>query len=548
MKSIKEQNAINESQRIGRNTSRIAEALQTDIAIKYAEILDRQKAIKTSSLDEDFSDMERLTAELYRSVLAGFSNIADEVIDKSGKIFNQSIKEAKKLVKIDSDDEIKKYLYKITGDQLLSNQKIAYKNGRRIGYKEYVEMATRTRVQHQLVEQEQELGLLTSQLFYICDTFSDCANDHLDYQGKFYYSEKVLAGLDKGNTHYKEIMAGVRKCKSSIERVSSDMPFLTTRPNCRHRLIPIAIDDVVEKSVHTVLREQGANKGDYAKSVIKKNYDDSQRQRKIEKYIRTAKRNSEIFERFYDKTKDEEILKMLNNAKAKIRLGQANMRKLVKENETLKRDYRRENPYHLQKDLGVAYNSEKIRVRVDVKEENIQDFSSDKHALIVSDRLNDYTKRELADMSEFMRDNESFKKRVSKDVYFDTQEKIEELHSLFLEMREKEVEYTQGVVVYYAGENIIKDNTTTTLIANSFLATSPSQKIALGKIEAVDENVALYKIIMSPQSQNQALFNKDKSEVLIDTNSVYDIVGQEVVENMPQFTLLLRPKHKGAKR
>lgn len=548
MKSIKEQNAINESQRIGRNTSRIAEALQTDIAIKYAEILDRQKAIKTSSLDEDFSDMERLTAELYRSVLAGFSNIADEVIDKSGKMFNQSIKEAKKLVKIDSDDEIKKYLYKITGDQLLSNQKIAYKNGRRIGYKEYVEMATRTRVQHQLVEQEQELGLLTSQLFYICDTFSDCANDHLDYQGKFYYSEKVLAGLDKGNTHYKEIMAGVRKCKSSIERVSSDMPFLTTRPNCRHRLIPIAIDDVVEKSVHTVLREQGANKGDYAKSVIKKNYDDSQRQRKIEKYIRTAKRNSEIFERFYDKTKDEEILKMLNNAKAKIRLGQANMRKLVKENETLKRDYRRENPYHLQKDLGVAYNSEKIRVRVDVKEENIQDFSSDKHALIVSDRLNDYTKRELADMSEFMRDNESFKKRVSKDVYFDTQEKIEELHSLFLEMREKEVEYTQGVVVYYAGENIIKDNTTTTLIANSFLATSPSQKIALGKIEAVDENVALYKIIMSPQSQNQALFNKDKSEVLIDTNSVYDIVGQEVVENMPQFTLLLRPKHKGAKR
>lgn len=583
MKSIKDDN-VTKAYRVGVNASTVAEAVQTEISRKYVEIITAQKKVKASSVDEAFAEMEKNTMELMQEALGGVSRISNEILGTTSRLFSQSKKEALKITKLDSKDEIKDYLFKITGNQLRANQKVRYKNGRSIGFKEYVEMATRTRMQHQLLEQELEFGELTNQLFYIADTYSDCANDHIDYQGKLYYSEKVFNKIDPKNPKYNDLKSAVKKCKTSVEKVTSSAPYLCTRPNCRHRLIPIAIDDVVEKSNNTILREQKADKGNYSKSAVKRNYDDSQKQRKIELQLRTQKRNMEFLEKAYKESKDEQVLQKLNRTKASIRASQQKMRALVKSNSTLKRDYRRENPYHLQKDLGVAYNTQKVRARVDTPLDEIVDFeTSDKsfnefkkdinlikkqdgfyESLSVDEKklIDEYTTTTYDSINKFMYDNEGFKNEVSSSFYNEIKKETEQLHQIFLKLKDAEIKSDKAIVVY-RGTDYLLDQNDTTVILNSFTSTSVTKIVAedfTQKRSVNNGEGSVFKIIIPPESQDQALFLKkniyNEEEFLIDTNSVYDIIGQENItttlggENLSytEYTMLLRPKHKGVRR
>lgn len=571
MKTLKK-DIIVESVEVGRATSKVAEALQTELDLLYADIL-LDKDMKATSVNQAYASMQKRTERLFNLALNEFSNINADVQKNASKLINQSLKGANRIQRIDNKDEIKKYIKRITGDQLRENKKITYRNGRQIGFKEYVEMATRTRMQKELLDQTKKIGVATMQLFYICDTYSDCANDHIDYQGQMYYDEQVLNSIDRDNPHFAEIMRGVRKCKMSVEKVTTGKPYLVTRPNCRHRLIPISIDDAIGLSRHQVLRKNRADKGNYNTSDVKKNYDDSQKQRKIEHAIRTHKRNLAIREKAYKNTGDPEYLKMADRSKYGIRLQQSNMRKLIASNDTLKRDYRRENPYHLQKDLGVAYNTEPIRAGFEVPKTEIQEWNDD---MILEDIqlvretekwvdeltdhekevLDDYTFRGYEDMNEYMYNNEGFKARVSTKVYEEIKEKVSTLHSIFTQIKEKDIQSNKGLVVYRGGADLVQENDTT-IIANSFTSTSLYKDVALDfveKTDMMDIEPAVYKIIMPPESQNQALFsfNEGEAEVLIDTNSVYDIVEVEKIEvegnYINQYTLLLRPKHKGVIR
>ena len=575
---------------IGRNTSRVAEAVQTDVALKYAEILNGD--IKASSVKEAFDIMEQNTIELLSTALASFSDINAEVSTVTSSLFEKGLKTANRLVKIDSDNAIKDYLFKITGNQLIEEQKVTYKNGRKIGYKEYVEMATRTRVQHQLLEQEKEFGEMTQQLFYISDTYTDCANDHIEYQGKIYYDEKVWRGIKKDNPHYDELESAVRKAKDSVENVTQNRPWLCTRPNCRHRLIPIPIDDVIDLSDNDILRKNKAFKGNYSKSEVKRNYDDTQRQRKIEHAIRQAKVKHEIMERAYRKTKDEDYLKAMNRNAFVIRNNQAKMRALISSNSNLKRDYRRENPYHLQKDLGVAYNSAPVRVRIEAPQENIQDivkwskkfdgdltreeikeyestveWVDDSKKLFESLDTEEkqvvrmYTVNAHKDMNRFMYDNEGLKKDMFDiDVFNAIQKKVETLHRVFKKNREANIT-TDKTLVAYRGMNDVVGENDTTLILNSFTSSSLIPQIANNFLrETVSKgNVGIrLKIYIPPKSQNQTFHytGMDESEVLIDTNAVFDIIGESTVKvrnrgslmSVKQYEVVLRPKHKGVQR
>lgn len=583
---------------IGRNTSRVAEAVQTDVALKYAEILNGD--IKASSVKDTFDIMEQNTKDLLSTALASFSDINAEVSTVTSSIFGKGLKTANKLVKIDSDNAIKEYLFKITGNQLIEEQKVAYKNGRKIGYKEYVEMATRTRIQHQLLEQEKEFGEMTQQLFYICDTYTDCANDHVEYQGKIYYDEKVWQGIKRDNPHYDELERAVRKARASVEDVTQNRPWLGTRPNCRHRLIPIPIDDVIDLSDNDILRKNKAFKGNYSKSEVKRNYDDTQRQRRIEYAIRQAKVKHEIMDRAYRKTKDEDYLKAMNRNAFVIRNNQARMRKLISSNSNLKRDYRRENPYHLQKDLGVAYNSAPVRVRVEVPQENIQDvvkwtkkFDDDLtreeikeyestvewvddskklfESLDADERftVRGYSHDEYKHINRFMYDNEGLKeelfeeynnKRIVDEEMKYIEKSVETLHRVFKKNREADIT-TDKTLVAYRGMNDIVGENDTTLILNSFTSSSLIPKIANNFLrETVNNgNVGIrLKIYIPPQSQNQTFHytGMSESEVLIDTNAVFDIIGESTVHvrngsssmSVKQYEVVLRPKHKGVQR
>lgn len=581
MRSIKDDN-VTKAYRVGVNASTVAEAVQTEISRKYVEIITSQKKVTASSVDEAFAEMEKNTMELMQEALGGVSRISNEILGTTSRLFSQSKKEALKMTKLDSNDEVKDYLFKITGNQLRANQKVRYKNGRSIGFKEYVEMATRTRMQHQLLEQELEFGELTNQLFYIADTYSDCANDHIDYQGKLYYSEKVFNKISPKNPKYNDLKSAIGKCKTSVEKVTSSAPYLCTRPNCRHRLIPVAIDDVVKKSNDTILREQKADKGNYSKSAVKRNYDDTQKQRKIELQLRTQKRNMEFLEKAYKDSKDEEVLKKLNRTKASIRASQQKMRTLVESNSTLKRDYRRENPYHLQKDLGVAYNTENVRARVDAPIGKVVDFERSKKSIDdfvkgvklikkqegfyddlsrkEKELLDDYATSSYDVINKFMYDNEGFKAEVHSDYYNTVKKEVDQLHQIFGKLKDAEIKSDKALVVY-RGSSFSLDQNDTTVIFNGFTSTSVTKIVAEDFAQKQSASGgSVFKIVIPPESQDQALFLKEnkyqEEEFLIDTNSVYDIIGQKRIKteyagediSYTEYTLLLRPKHKGVRR
>jgi len=561
MKSVNN-DVIAEAIRIGSDTSKVAEAAQTDLAYKFAEIV---VSHPKSDADKEIDKMKEKTNALLNTVLKQFSRVAEEVGETANELFENSKKQAKTLYKIDNDDAIKDYLYKITGDQLLANQKVTYKNGQKIGFKEYTEMATRTRIQHDMLEQQREIGVETRQLFYVCDTYSDCANDHQDYQGQLYYDEKVWKKIPRTNQYYEQLSAAIKKCKASITEVTENKPWLTTRPNCRHRLIPVAIDDVVHLSKKEILKVNNAYKGSYSKSTLKKNYADSQKQRAIELKLRKAKRNQEIFQKAYSKTKNPEYLKAVNRANRTIRIHQSNMRKLIKSNSALKRDYRRENPYHLQKDLGVAYNTTPVRATFKVPDTELndpkalKDYESkgmDFKATLKNDEreaLAVYTGSDYRFMNQSMYAPKEFERKMA-EFYANNPAKINDpkvkreikkireyvdrLHKIFARNPNNKVD--KPIIVYRGTSNIIKPNSTT-VIFNSFTSATNNEEV----LKYFKRNKSTYKIIIPPEAQNQALFiGGGENETIIDTNAVFDIVEQDG----NNYTLLLRPKHKGVKR
>lgn len=556
MKSLKKD--INtEAFEVGRNTSRVAEAVLTDIDLKFAEILTANKKTNVGSVDEAFDVMEKRTLDLLNTALGSFKDIASDITPITEKIFEKNKKQAKRIIKLDSNDEIKDYLKKITGRQILDNKQVVYKNGRRIGYKEYVEMATRTRMQHQLLEQQFELGLATAQLVYVCDTYSDCANDHLDYQGKFYYDEQVMSVIPK------ELKDALRKSRnkftSSIQKITTSKPWLGTRPNCRHRFIPIAIDDFLGMPLDKVLRKHEAIKGNYSNSEIRKNYKDTQSQRRHEHAIRQLKVKHEINRMAYEKTNDKEFLNKMNSNAFHIRKNQKRLRELIAQNPSLKRDYRKENPYHLQKDLGVAYNYGKVQARIYAPQDfdigkDIKFLDQSKKALleIKKNRENGFESLERyvgsghEAMNMAMYDRERLVKEYPKAVVDKAIKDVNELHKLFASVREKDIKTDKAFVVYRGGSDLVEENDTTTIIFNGFTSTSLEKEVAMNFL---NDNT-IYKIIIPPESQNQALYIEElgEKEILIDTNAVFDIIGVEDMRNHKQYTLLLRPKHKGVKR
>lgn len=594
MKTLKK-DVIQQSVEVGRKTSIVAESLQTELDLLYSDIL-LGKTKGAKNIDEAYKKLAENTNKLMELALKEFSDVKNDLDRTTTLLLNNSLKGAKKLMRIDTEDKVKEYIKKITRDQLRENKKVTYRNGRRIGYKEYVEMATRTRIQHDIIKQTKEIGEKTMQLFYVCDTYSDCANDHLDWQGKMYYDEKVLRQL-RSNPHYNEFMKGVRKCKSSVEKVTTGKPYLTTRPNCRHRLVPISIDDAIGLPLDALIKKHRVDKGNYKQSTIKRNYDDSQRQRRIEHNIRKHKLDLSIHEKAYKKTGDEEYLKLMNRSKYGIRLQQKNMRKLMNSNPSLKRDYRRENPYYMQKDLGVAYNEGAVKARVDFSykkdvveynEENKDPFKEidifENHSLkdFIEDQdlirkqvsfmekldtndpkiqselkvLNEYQGVYHEYMNKFMYNPDSLDERTKRRVG----KMVQELHDLFHRVRKEDFKQDEALIVYRGTSDYIQENDTT-LINNGFTSTSIRESTGRWFMLREDKDPALFKIIIPPESQNQTLVHEQRvygteAEVLIDTNAVYDIIAEETktIEVMnkdvtyKEYTMILRPKHKGVLR
>lgn len=73
--------------------------------------------------------------------------------------------------------------------------------------------------------------------FFLCTVHIDSAPDHAALQGRAYYLESALNEMTREERDY--IRA---ENLLSVEEVTSDPHWLCTRPNCRHRLVPVAFE------------------------------------------------------------------------------------------------------------------------------------------------------------------------------------------------------------------------------------------------------------------------------------------------------------------
>lgn len=233
---------------------------------------------------------------------------------------------------------------------------VTYKNGRKVTYKAYMEMAVRTGIQQEIGNRQLEAGKNANIVFYVVNEFGDCADDHADYQGRMYYDEGFqdfplrdeIKGLIQDHIQRNGLL--------SIQAVRDNEPYLTTRPNCRHKMKPVAIDRVLKESVEDIKDDLGYK----TKSYRPENYEATKEQRYNERNIRKYKQRNLTYMALYKKTNNKQYLLLAQKEKRQAMLWQKRQRQHMKANPDLFRDYERENPRVLLQDLGLT--DKKIQV------------------------------------------------------------------------------------------------------------------------------------------------------------------------------------------
>lgn len=259
-------------------------------------------------------------------------------------------KGVKRVMRLTKAMPLREAIFKQTQEGIDKGIPVTYADGRQMGYKEYMEMNVRTTVQHQIGEQQLEVGGNVGVVFYACNVYQDCADDHKDYQGKVYYDKRYL-NMNYDEETLRVIERTIRnKNMLAVQDVREGKPYLTTRPNCRHNLTAISIE---QASDERIVQKLGLVRGSYRDDK----YEATQEQRYNERQIRAYKARLEQNEMMYAKSPSEALASQIARDKRLVSQWQARQRALMKANPFLARDYRRETRKVLLQDLGVKYNS-----------------------------------------------------------------------------------------------------------------------------------------------------------------------------------------------
>ena len=256
------------------------------------------------------------------------------------------------ILRLEHSNSLRDAIFKQTQLGINNGLKIAIRGGRKIGYKEYMEMNVRTTVQREIGSQQLAAGKQAGVVFYISNVYADCADDHKDYQGKIYYDERYdTFGYDKDTLAQIQNVIQ-RKNMIGIKRVREEAPYLTTRPNCRHKLVPISLEQAIGRTEDVIsgLRLSSGTYNDKA-------YQNTQKQRYNERTIRFYKTRMDNNKLLAETSGDSQYLEQAARDRVLVSKWQKSQRELLDENHDLERDYRRETQKILLQDLGVRYGN-----------------------------------------------------------------------------------------------------------------------------------------------------------------------------------------------
>lgn len=297
---------------------------------------------------------EKRINTLKSSIVKTLNKLPNSIEKAQMKNITQVANKMPKTMNKDRIDVLYNGIVKQTQQGVANTPKIIYKNGRQMGFREYMDMNVRTTFQKDAGDFQLQAGHDAGLIFYLCSYHSDCANDHVDYQGKIYVDEDWESVVSEEMRTKVQDYIDAHKV-DTIQNVRDGEPYLTTRPNCRHYFTPMNTEEVLGSSVKKMLKDNNMEKGTYDKQ----NYIDLQKQRYGERQIRKYKSDLEQQKIMLEKTPVGEqrnaIQSQINKDQAKIRQYQKDVRELVKNNKALDRDYNRENPKILVNDLGYRY-------------------------------------------------------------------------------------------------------------------------------------------------------------------------------------------------
>ena len=228
------------------------------------------------------------------------------------------------------------------------------KSGRLYEYKSYMEMRARTAISTEITNQQLEVNKIAKNVFFICSSFEDCAEDHAKYQGQIYYDDRFLSyGFEKEKI--KEIKDVIRNKKMlSIQQVMNNKPYLTTRPNCRHRFMPITMQQALGNTTN-LLKRLHLYTGKYDDDKYKMSQDLRYCERNIRKYKDMAENFSIMGLKHPNKSADELSNYYLTLSSQWEKRANKVIKVAKNSGYSLQRDFERETRKTIIQDLGAKY-------------------------------------------------------------------------------------------------------------------------------------------------------------------------------------------------
>ena len=255
------------------------------------------------------------------------------------KAYQSTLKDI--VLKVKSAGDLKEQLGKHIKSGL--NIGVTYKDGKTYQFDNYWEMKARTDIQQEIGNNMISTGQENGIIFYITSFYGDCAPDHAEYQGKIYVDEKWESMAPKDRLD--EIRDYINSNKLlTVQEVTQNPPFLTTRPNCRHYFQYIDIDSVLgaktKDDVNALRQERDLNFGGKYKPD---KYKALQQQRQNERKIREYKADMEKKELSLAlEPGNKQLQSEIEIDKSNIRMYQKAQRDLAKQYSNIERRYDRE--------------------------------------------------------------------------------------------------------------------------------------------------------------------------------------------------------------
>ena len=106
------------------------------------------------------------------------------------------------------------------------------------------------RHKHDSLREQFETGI-----FYLCSTHENPAKDHADWEGKVYVHEDWAERIGDDVSLASRIRAYIRNHKTkTVQWVTGEPVWLITRPNCKHYLTEVSVEEVLGSSVKSLLK------------------------------------------------------------------------------------------------------------------------------------------------------------------------------------------------------------------------------------------------------------------------------------------------------